>query len=87
MDIVDIILSRAKSFTGETATLTRQAQQAMTDANDIVNTLSGIQADTEAANTAANEASAKATAAAAEFDEMKADLEAAAATLVDDRVE
>ena len=87
MDIVDIILARAKSFTGETATLTRQAQQAMADANNIVDTLSDIQADTEAANTAANEASAKATAAAAEFDEMKADLEAAAATLVDDRVE
>lgn len=87
MDIVDIILARAKSFTGETATLTRQAQQAMTDANNIVDQLEAIEADTQAANTTANEAAAKATAAAADFDEMKADLEAAAATLVDNRVE
>ena len=46
MDIVDIILARAKSFTGETATLTRQAQQAMADANEIVDRLEGIESDT-----------------------------------------
>jgi len=46
MDIVDIILARAKSFTGETKTLVQQAQQAMADANDIVDTLSDIQDDT-----------------------------------------
>jgi len=46
MDIVDIILARAKSFTGETKTLVQQAQQAMTDANNIVDTLSDIQDDT-----------------------------------------
>lgn len=43
MDIIDIILARAKSFTGETATLVRQAQAAMSDANDIVDRLEEIE--------------------------------------------
>ena len=84
MDIVDIILARAKSFTGETATLTRQAQQAMTDANDIVDRLEAIEADTQAANTTANEAAATATAAAEQLTGMKEDIEAAAASLVEE---
>ena len=50
MDIIDIILARSKSFTGETATLTRQAQAAMSDANNIVNRLEAIQTETEEAN-------------------------------------
>ena len=87
MDIVDIILARAKSFTGETKTLVQQAQQAMTDANDIVDTLSNIQDDTQAANEAANAAADKAEQAAADFDAMKADLEAAAQNLVGDTVD
>ena len=87
MDIVDIILARAKSFTGETKTLVQQAQQAMADANDIVDTLSDIQDDTQAANEAANAAADKAEQAAADFDAMKADLEAAAQNLVGDTVD
>lgn len=87
MDFLDIILARAKSFTGETATLTRQAQKAMSDANEIVDRLESIEADTQAANEAATEASAKAAEAAEEFDTMKADIEAAAANLVADQVE
>ena len=43
MDLIDIILARAKSFTGETTTLVRQAQAAMADANDIVDRLEGIE--------------------------------------------
>ena len=50
MDIVDIILARAKSFTGETATLIQQAQAAMADANSIVNQLEEI--ETRASNAA-----------------------------------
>lgn len=75
MDIIDIILARAKSFTGETATLTRQAQAAMSDANNIVDRLEGIEQD---AQSAADQASA----AAAELNEIKADFNAAAQALV-----
>lgn len=82
MDFLDIILARAKSFTGETATLTRQAQQAMSDANSIVDNLEAIQADTREANETATAAAEAATAAAESFEEMKADIDAAAATIV-----
>ena len=75
MDIIDIILARAKSFTGETATLTRQAQAAMSDANNIVDRLEGIEQD-------AQDAADQASAAAAELDEIKADFNAAAQVLV-----
>ena len=86
MDIIDIILARAKSFTGETATLVQQAQAAMADANDIVDRLEAIQADTEEANETATAAAEAATTAAASFDEMKEDIEAAAAAIVGDQV-
>lgn len=56
MDLIDIILARAKSFTGETATLTRQAQAAMADANNIVDRLEAIEADAQAASSAAEAA-------------------------------
>ena len=56
MDFIDIILARAKSFTGETATLTRQAQAAMADANNIVDRLEVIEADAQAASSAAEAA-------------------------------
>ena len=82
MDIIDIILARAKSFTGETATLTRQAQAAMSNANSIINRLQTIQQDTQDANTAANAAANKADAAAADLEDMKADIESAAAAIV-----
>ena len=63
MDIIDIILARAKSFTGETKTLVEQAQQAMADANDVVNRV-------EAIEDAAAAASSAATAAAETFEDM-----------------
>lgn len=86
MDIIDIILARAKSFTGETATLTRQAQQAMADANNIVDRLEAIENDTQSANEAANTAATAAQEAADSFTEMKADINAAAADLVDEHI-
>ena len=86
MDIIDIILARAKSFTGETATLTRQAQQAMADANEIVDRLEAIESDTQAANDTAVAAAEAATSAAESFEEMKADINAAAADLVDEHI-
>ena len=63
MDIIDIILSRAKSFTGETKALTEQAKAAMSDANEIVERLEAIQQD-------ATEASESAIAAAETFENM-----------------
>ena len=87
MDILDIILARAKSFTGETATLTQQAQAAMADANDIVSRLEAIESDTQTANEVATAAAEAATTAAASFDEMKEDLNAAAASLVGTQIE
>lgn len=53
MDIIDIILARAKSFTGETKTLVEQAQQAMADANDVVNRVEAIEDAAAAASSAA----------------------------------
>jgi len=75
MDMIDIILARAKSFTGETATLVSQAQAAMSDANDIVNRLEAIEQN-------ASDASEAASAAAGELAEIKADFEAAATAVV-----
>ena len=75
MDIIDIILARAKSFTGETATLVQQAQAAMSDANDIVDRLEAIEQN-------AADASEVATAAAEELAEIKADFETAANAVV-----
>jgi len=43
MDIVDIILARAKSFTGETKTLIQQAQNAMEKANEVATILQDAQ--------------------------------------------
>ena len=63
MDIVDIVLSRAKSFTGETKTLTEQAKAAMSDANEIIERLEAIEQD-------ATEASEYAIAAAETFENM-----------------
>ena len=56
MDFIDVILSRAKSFTGETATLVQQAQAAMDDANEIVNRLEDIEDRATAASALAEDA-------------------------------
>ena len=87
MDIIDIILARAKSFTGETATLTRQAQEAMSNANSIVDSLQAIEEEAQSASELASAASAAATLAAEQFDEMKEDIDAAAAELVDSHIQ
>ena len=87
MDTIDVILARAKSFTGETKALVNQAQQAMSDANSIIETLTALEDDTQLANEAANAAADKAAQAAAEFDDMKADIETAAQNLVGNTVD
>ena len=87
MDILDIIIARAKSFTGETKTLINRAKKAMSDAETVTSQVSAIEDDAIAAKTMAEEASAEASAAAAEFDEMKSDITSAAALLVDDAID
>jgi hypothetical protein len=59
----------------------------MADANDIVSRLEAIESDTQAANEVATAAAEAATTAAASFDEMKEDLNAAAASLVETQIE
>ena len=86
MDIIDIILARAKSFTGETATLTRQAQAAMSDANDIVNRLEAIEQDTQDPNEAANAAADKAEEAASALEGIVDDISTAATTAAETAV-
>ena len=86
MDIIDVILARAKSFTGETKTLVQQAQGAMSDANNIVDRLEGIEADAQSASETATAAAEAATAAAESFEQMQADIDAAAASLVDEHI-
>jgi hypothetical protein len=56
----------------------------MADANDIVDRLEAIQVDTQEANETATAAAEAATTAAASFDEMKEDIETAAAAIVGD---
>ena len=82
MDIIDIILAKAKSFTSETAALVRRAQKAMSDANDVVSQMESIQQDTQNANDAANAAALQAETAASELNTIKSDVNAAASAIV-----
>lgn len=52
MDIIDILIARAKSFTGETAKLTKQAQEAMAAANEVAGIINDAQDSLEAAQSA-----------------------------------
>lgn len=52
MDIIDILVARAKSFTGETAKLTKQAQDAMAAANEVAGIINDAQDSLEAAQAA-----------------------------------
>ena len=52
MDILDIIIAKKKSFTGETETLTRQAQAAMSKANEVAGIIDDAQDALDAAETA-----------------------------------
>ena len=86
IDIVDILLARAKSFTGETKTLVQQAQAAMSDANDIVDRLSEIQQETQEANESAQDAADRAQEIAGDLEQMHNDVTAAAQELIDDSI-
>lgn len=86
MDIIDIILARAKSFTGETKKLVQDAQAAMSSANEVVENVSAIEAAATSAAEVAEAAAASATSAAEELEAIKADITGAASEIVDEAI-
>ena len=86
MDIIDIILARAKSFTGETKKLIQQAQKAMSDANEIVDNVSAVQQATEEANEAAQAAAQQATEAAETINALQDDIDTAISNQVEEAI-
>ena len=90
MDILDIIIAKKKSFTGETETLTRQAQAAMAKANEVAGIIDDAQDALEAANTAqaaAESLNSYAQNIADELDGIKADISSAASAAASTAVE
>lgn len=89
MDIVDIILARAKSFTGETKTLIQQAQNAMEKANEVATILQDAQDANAAAQTAnanAQAANEAAQASAAAYDDIVNDINDAAENIINEKI-
>lgn len=90
MDIIDIVIAKNKSFTGETESLIQQAQAAMAQANEVASILQEAQeanAAAQEANEAALAAQAQAEAIAEDFDNLKSDFTAAAEALTNEIVE
>ena len=89
MDFLDIILARAKSFTGETKTLVQQAQNAMAQANEVAAIISDAQ-DAKAAALEANEAAQAANeaaqASAAEYDTVVSNINNAVSNVVNENI-
>ena len=79
MDILDIIIAKKKSFTGETEKLTRQANEAMAKANEVA----GIITSAQEALEAAEEANAAAEAAALALENMNSTITSAAQDAAD----
>ena len=86
MDILDILIAKKQSFTAETEKLVNNAKKAMTDANKVISRVTAIEQDVTDARTAAEASASQAAAASEDFAEMKADITAAAASLVDEAV-
>lgn len=94
MDILDIIIAKKKSFTGETEKLTRQAQEAMAKANEVAAKIDDAQAALDAAaeaQQAAEAANARSEEVAAQFDEISENLDEAvrnaASEVVDEKIQ
>lgn len=79
MDILDILIAKKKSFTGETETLVNRAKKAMNDANDVIERVSEVEDAAEAAAASAADA-------AEEWAEMREDITSAAETIVDNKL-
>lgn len=90
MDIIDILIARAKSFTGETKKLVKDAQDAMEKANSVAAMADEVEAardDAIAASEAAQSANETAQASASELEELKNDVVSAAEDIVDTKIE
>ena len=89
-DILDIILAK-KMANGAGDALERQARQAIQDATTVTETVSGILEDAQAANTAAQEANARAEVAADTYDNLLASIDVSTVadfeTIVDNKID
>jgi len=82
MNILDILIAKNKSFTGETESLVRRANEAMAAANQVTQKVNAAE---ELLNSA-QEANEIAQTAAENLEELQTNLETAAASIVDDRI-
>lgn len=82
MNIIDILIAKKKSFTGETESLVRRANEAMAQANTVANKIEDAQEALEAAQIANETAQSV----AANLEELQTNLSTAAANVVDDRI-
>ena len=90
MDLLDILIAKNQSFTGETAKLTKQAQAAMAKANEVaakIDEASEALAAAQEAQTAAETANTRAQEIAAELEDMKEEVTSAASEVVDEKLE
>lgn len=82
MDIIDILIAKKKSFTGETETLVKQAQAAMAEANKVA----AILEDAEEANAAAQTANEAAQESAQAYEELVSNLTTIVETSVTEKM-
>ena len=89
MDILDILIAKKKSFTGETEKLTRQANEAMAKANEVAAKLDEAEEALTAAQeakTAAETANTRAQEIATDLENMKEEVTSAAGEIVDEKI-
>ena len=89
MDILDIIIAKKKSFTGETEKLTRQANEAMAKANEVaakVDDAADALAAAQEAQDAAEAANTRAQEIADDLENMKEEVTSAASEVVDEKL-
>lgn len=89
MDIIDILIAKKKSFTGETEKLTRQANEAMAKANEVAEKIDEANEALEAAQEAQSAAEAtnlRAEEIASNLENMKEEVTSAANEVVDEKI-
>lgn len=89
MDIIDILIAKNQSFSAETAKLTQQARAAMAKANEVAAKIDEAEealAAAQEAQTAAESANNLAQEIAADLDNMKEEVTAAAEEVVDEKM-
>ena len=85
MDILDILIAKNQSFTGETAKLTKQAKEAMAKANQVAKKIDDAEdalAAAQDAQEAAEAANTRAQEIATELEDMKEEVASAASEVV-----